>query len=264
MDYEGAKRILEDIAVFHAVPIAFKLQKNEVFDEKLRPHLDKIKFPHSKQSDENKEGTQKPKPLDIWLEALATRENCKPYLSKLQKIFEKFYEDQQKFFDENVQNEPFVSICHSDLWINNTLQILNGDKILDNKLIDFQFYCYDSPGHDVLFFIWTSVQLQVIKEHFNDLLQYYHLNFLQVLHELECDLIPFSYEQFEKELKLSAENQIMHTLQIAQIVFGKKGEFAIDISANGEKREKTADDISDVIRDRMSLIIQLCGERGWI
>lgn len=228
--------------------------------------MDRIKLipPKPKDEEEKQKKEEISKHLNIWIEALKTRENCKPFLSKLVKLFEKVVENYKSFSYENVKNEPFTSICHSDLWVNNTLQILQADRIIDNKLVDFQFYCYDSPGQDVLFFLWSSVQLEVIKEHFDDLLQFYHMNFLQVLHEFCCDLLPFSFEKFEEELKNCVEYQIMHTIHICPLVFGKKGEFAMNLSAKSEKHEPRADDISDPIRDRIAFILQTCGEKEWI
>lgn len=142
------------------------------------------------------------------------------------------------------------------------MQVFEGPKMLKNKIIDFQVYGYDSPAYDLLFFIWTSLRHSVIKEHFDDLVEYYHENFMAILSQLGCDVSPFVLDKFEDELKMSSKIEIFHTFMMLRAIFAKKGEFAFDMSKGPIAIKK--EDISEAVLDRCELLVQICVRRGWI
>lgn len=262
-DYDGAKIILKDLAIFHAVPLALKLKKRQLFEEKVKKNLirEDFKPPEPKEGEEPRE----PPGMDaeVWFEVLETREECKLYIPRLRKNYEEMRKNQKSFWDR-VKREPFATISHNDMWMNNTMQVVREGEIVKNKFVDFQVYSYDSPGHDLLFFIWSSVQLPVIKKHFNEFLKHYYNNFMEVIQELGCDCVPFTYAVFEEELKISALNELIHNMMMSRVIYAKKGEFAIDMSAEPGKNRLKKEDITEIMRERAAYTIQICGRRGWI
>ncbi|CAG9831175.1 unnamed protein product [Diabrotica balteata] len=68
--------------------------------------------------------------------------------------------------------EPFATITHRDLWVNNIMvkQVENTTK--EVKIVDFQLYSYDSPAADIFFFVFSSVNFDVLRNHVDDLFKY--------------------------------------------------------------------------------------------
>lgn len=251
--------ILKDLATFHAVPLALKLQKSQLFEEKIKKNLIRPEF----KAPEPKEGQERPSlSFDAWIEALENLPSCKPYMLNLKKTIDAVMEKPSSLWGHREKREPFATICHNDLWVNNTMQVFQGTKMLKNKFVDFQVCSYDGPTHDLLFFIWSSVQGSVIKQHFDDLVDHYHNNFLEVLTQLGCDVSPFVSEKFEEELKISSKFQILHTFMMTRAIFANKGQFAFDMSKGpvAVRREE----LSEAVVDRCELVIEISGRRGWI
>lgn len=250
--------ILKDLASFHAVPLALKLQKNETFEDKIKKNLNKPEF---KPPEDEKSPSMN---FDVWLDVLATRNHCKLYLPKLKDIFDDIVKNPKPYWGIRDKKEPFATICHGDLWVNNTMQVFKGTKMLKNKFLDFQMYTYDSPAQDLLFFIWTSVQFDVLKEHFDDLLKYYHDNFTEILFQLGCDVSPFSFDKFQDELKEATKYKIVNGITMTKTILAEKGKLAVDMLAEPGAEQTKKEDISEAVRDRCALILQLCGNRGWL
>lgn len=250
-DYEGAKFILKDLATFHAVPLVLKLKKPKLFEEKILKYLDKSDF----KLPEPKEGKESKNPMEVWFETLESRKNCKLYLPKLIDFFNLMKKNPKMWWGGRDKREPFATVSHNDLWVNNTMQTFKDGKMVKNKFVDFQAYGYDSPARDLLFFIWANVQLSVIKEHFYDLLEYYRVSFLDVLNELGCKAaLRFTYEEFVEEIKYSAKFTILQAISMMKTIFREKGKSAMEENEH----------ICDALLDRCALVIQICGKNGWM
>lgn len=102
--------------------------------------------------------------------------------------------------------ESWSTIIHSDLWVNNILFHKDTDtnKVDGIKFVDFQNYQYMSPLRELIFFFVTSLKDDVIEEKFDELLDLYHENFIEVLRRLKCDTDQFARDKFDERLKIDA------------------------------------------------------------
>lgn len=81
-------------------------------------------------------------------------------------------------------------ISHGDVWKNNFLYKNGSDDDNTNyeiKLIDFQAIRHISPAQDIMYFIYTSAQIKVFKNNFEELLQYYFETLQNILRKNEID-----------------------------------------------------------------------------
>jgi len=165
--------------------------------------------------------------------------------------------------------EPFATFAHCDLWINNImLQNKNGNpsKV---KFVDFQLYNYKSPVLDVLNILMTSVQTEVLEAEFDNLIKYYHSELIFKLRQLGVDTDPFSYQHFEKELKIDTPKACVWLLTfIPFVVFGEKNKEPeraeeMDFSRK-EVRDKFNKNISHTAKRRLNFMIKTFGEKGWL
>lgn len=258
--YEDALLILNDLALFHALPVAVKLKMPDTFETKIKKYVERtflVPTPDTKEGDRIKP----PPPMndfEVYCEILENFDECQIFVNGMRKKKEYFLQNLMELVNKP-RNEPFATISHNDMWVNNTMQVVKEDKIVKNKFIDFQTYNYNSAVRDLLLFIGSSIQLPVLQKNFDDLLEYYYRNFLNILLELQCDISTFSRNQFEKELNLEAFEQMYNILMFHRVIFGKKGEAVL---MPGKPLQK--EDVSDILRERAAALVNIFGRKGWI
>lgn len=248
-DLEGAKLILRDLAQLHAIPLALKIKKPEVFDDKVKKYCELKSFSLS-----IKNKPQRPK----WIEYLFQEEKSKPYLEDLSKCLGNL--GKGDFFARPFV-EPFASLAHCDMWVNNTMQTKKNGLLIKNKFVDFQLYQYGSTICDVVFFIFASCQNDISRDHFDDLMKYYHTQFIDVLENLHCDTTPFEYSKFLERLDIEAPAELVHTLCLAVPIQGKRGEANINVEGDNIEKEGS---LTEETKEKMLHEVCEFGKRGWI
>lgn len=245
-DISTAKLILKSMAEFHVVPIAIKLKEPHVFESKIKPYFScfhpKSKIPTV--------------PSTGMMDILCEKEEFKSLYSKVKKSLLKIYE-----FAENFR-EPFFTLAHRDLWVNNILVKFENNHPINVKIIDFQKYSYDSPAKDLIYFLVTSIPLTLLKDHFDDLLEYYHMCFIEQLDTFNCDVSPFSFDEFMKEVGLSIEEELGHTLfMMLFVAYGKEG--GAD-KVDGKVIWDNKNNVPPEGREKFWWFIQQCLDKKWL
>lgn len=235
-----AETVLRDLAKFHGVPLALKLKNPDIFEKNVKV------FCHDYHPFEPMVPLMNPVSTNV----LKQDPECAQLLPKIALWGTKHF---------TPPREPFASISHGDMWLGNTMQLYKDGKIIKNKFIDFQFLQYRSIAADVLFFIWSSVQDEVISEHFDRLLKYYHFHLLQTLKDCNCSIDAFGYNQFLEEVKTEVDYEIGHALQFVV--------FVIHTKAPAEKpltTESFAKAVTQRAKERAWFIVKECHKQGWL
>ncbi|XP_055844515.1 uncharacterized protein LOC129910934 [Episyrphus balteatus] len=93
---------------------------------------------------------------------------------------------------------------HGDLWVNNFLFKYNNketkESVQDVIFIDLQMSIFGSPGFDLNYFFYTSMQLDVLKEKREELLKTYYKSFSDTLKAYKYENIP-SFEDILLEVR---------------------------------------------------------------
>lgn len=215
-DLEAAKLILSDLARFHAVPLALKAQKPELFKEKVMPALV-----------QNKGLEQLPVEVGLAfhnsiMEGAKEVPELEPYLERIQKVVD--YSAEHPYVNRARDDELFSTISHSDFWVSNTMLLRdNSGKPISNKIVDLQIMTYSSAVRDLIFFLYTSVINEVLDEHYDQLIQTYYNSFIKTLKELKADTAPYSLETLLKELDKVAPSEVYHVLVMLKPVCTERG-----------------------------------------
>ncbi|XP_057666279.1 uncharacterized protein LOC130900005 [Diorhabda carinulata] len=246
-DLSASKLILKKLAEFHAVPIALKFVDPETFDTKIKAHM-AFNYPLKPFS-----------PLKGSMEniyaLMSESENCSRLIPKMEMSVKKF----SKLCDDI--REPFATIGHRDLWVNNIMVKLNGEDVVDCKFVDFQMYSYDSPAADLFFFLFSSVQEKVLRNNLDELLEYYHRHFVETLKLLKCDL-QFSYEKLLQEITFSTEWELAHTVFMYLFIING-GQHAMPEGADFEINLSKIQ-FEKHIKRRIIWMIEECERRKWL
>uniref|UniRef100_A0A1B0D1Q3 CHK kinase-like domain-containing protein n=1 Tax=Phlebotomus papatasi TaxID=29031 RepID=A0A1B0D1Q3_PHLPP len=105
----------------------------------------------------------------------------KNFSNKLAAFTSEFVPKLMKVFTRD--DKSFTVLNHGDLWSNNMLFKRNEkeNRTDDVLLVDFQEGFYGSPGIDLNFFLYTSVEIDLLLNNYDDLLAHYHDELLKTL-----------------------------------------------------------------------------------
>lgn len=189
-DMTESKIVLKNLAKFHALPISVRHYRPEIFEAKFKPFLCRVDI-DAKLGIETRERMKNTllkeiSNLNEFNDSLAIIENSIIECERWQK-------DVRRIQDNNL----FCTVVHNDLWVNNMMIKYDEKTPVHVKLIDFQLTMYGSLAHDIIFFMYTSVEESVLKNNFDDLLKYYFMQFINVLNQMNIFLNDFSYEKYE-------------------------------------------------------------------
>lgn len=117
-------------------------------------------------------------------------EECVPaydvITKKLEALSEEIFSKIEKAMERN-PNE-FNCLCHIDLWTNNIMFDESIPSTITSLLIDFQMVYAGSPVLDLCYSLFSSSDLSMRAEDFDNLLSYYH-------HQLSSTLTKLGYEK---------------------------------------------------------------------
>uniref|UniRef100_A0A6P7F7B7 Rho-associated protein kinase let-502 n=1 Tax=Diabrotica virgifera virgifera TaxID=50390 RepID=A0A6P7F7B7_DIAVI len=248
-DLSTSRLILEDLARFHATTLALKLKEPENFEKKIKPYCSCfLKLPAP--LDLAYEGNQ----LALVLEEEEIGRKLMPQLRKSMKYMGTL---------RTTFREPFATVVHRDFWVNNImLQFVEG-AVKNIKIVDFQMYTYDTPATDLMFFIFTSVQTQALKQHFEELIEHYHEILAQTLLMFACDITQFTYEKLLEEISACMKTELGKMIfMLLFIIRGPKGGHL-----NSDPKEIPKLNIKHLTsedKDRLFWLLKEFDERGWM
>ncbi|XP_018326597.1 uncharacterized protein LOC108737911 [Agrilus planipennis] len=212
-DLAHAELIVRDLAKFHAVPLALRLKRPDVFEEKILPCTTKNKtfdqFPEDAKKAFN----------DSIIDGVNQVQELEVYLPRIQAAINK-----AMTVPPNPPKDPFITVIHSDYWVNNTMVLKDiTGKPVKNKIVDLQLITLDSPIKDLIFFLFTSVINDVLDKNFDRLVRIYYENFLDNLKDYGIDIGLFSWDVFEEELNRVAKEEFYHVAVMLKPIFTERG-----------------------------------------
>lgn len=249
LDFEHAQIALTALARFHALGFSMKRHKPEQF-EILKKNCKGLSIPDKDGFDQRTE---------IFIKAISKDPETSAYSNFAQAVMT---QDSAKFWGVK-SIESWSTIIHSDFWVNNIMFKNNSDtNRVDNiKFVDFQNYQYLSPLRELIFFIMTSINNDVMDNKFDELLDLYYKNFVDFLKSLKCDAEQFARDNFDQRLKIDAFMEFPHCAYMLKVI-------SADIETDDmfPTPEKLISDemLNERMRDKLRRCIKKCAEKGWI
>uniref|UniRef100_A0A1A9WZX5 CHK domain-containing protein n=1 Tax=Glossina brevipalpis TaxID=37001 RepID=A0A1A9WZX5_9MUSC len=248
-DLPHAKFILKEMAKYHALPIALRLKKPQVFEEKVRPYFRHFNI-NAGLSEEEKIQVE----TELIQQVAIATNNCDRYMRRVRELYKalKNYRD----CSDEIDDTMYTTIAHCDLWINN-LMLKYDDNGLPCKVkfVDFQISQYDSLAHDVIFFLFSSVESAVLEHHFDELILLYYQSFLMCLESLKISTDDYSYVGFLKEVHKQAPIEMAAALFMLKIILADHSTLPddykdVDMSVMSKNlgKENITKRTSDIIR----------------
>ncbi|KAF5286770.1 hypothetical protein FQA39_LY04193 [Lamprigera yunnana] len=199
--------VIKNLAKFHAASLSLKLLKPKEFEENILNIIaKKVKFNTVSKESQNK------------MIQLAVQAS---YRDKI--LIQKATENLENYFRMYARNpthrEPFATLIHNDFWIPNLMIKFENGRPMKNMILDFQRIEYGCPARDLIFFLFTSVKLDLLDQNYGDFIKYYFREFSEDLQQLKCDIAPFTFNEFIEEIRNSAcTKELFHLIFMTQYV----------------------------------------------
>lgn len=260
-DLATTKVVLTDIAIQHATALALKLLEPEIFKNEIKKQCVDYGRPTAPpKGDDTAPQQGLPNLLPILTEYVKTNNELSHIHTAFKKFADRMEGEREKIFRNRLPKEPFCTLLHTDLWVNNIMPKIQDRVVVGNILVDFQMCRIGSPAEDLLFFLFSSVQSLVLKTEFDNLITYYYDVFSEVLKKYDCYGPQFSYDQFLEELRENAYRPIDKcTFMLPLVVFNKKGN-KFDMNRSKLKLE----DLPDLAKERINILLLEAYKRKWI
>lgn len=243
-DLVTTKLVIRELVEFHATSLSLKLQQPEVFATNVKRHLAGFTL----------HPVEYTKILKFWETVLNEDDETAKVASKILDILQKGPNKKPR--------EPFATITHNDLWINNIMIKCHGAERTAVKIIDFQICDYRSPVADLIFFLFTSVPISILEKHLDNLIKYYYEHFIYALNRQGCNC-SFSLKYLLEEIRTETKNaEFFHLAFMVFIVFADQNLVKEVGEIDGEKG--IVGSINNVQKQWMLFYVKEFLKRGWL
>lgn len=239
LDLECAKIVLKALAHLHGSALGMKLLEPEAFEQKVMPYL----------SDCYSSRSFHKITRDQMIEVLKEENFSSDIIKRATMTFDR----------RSIKNirEPWATITHNNIWVNNIrVRYNNRHEPISIKLIDFRISEYQSPARDLLFFLFTSVELETLRNNLDDLIDFYYHNVIYLLHKLQLDTRYFTRWSFNEELRIAGRQSEFFKI-VSRLYAVLDNEPELTHGSQGK--------IVDAIhRDRLCYIVREFDKRNWL
>ncbi|XP_055602305.1 uncharacterized protein LOC129751065 [Uranotaenia lowii] len=191
MSYENVKLVMEQLGRFHAVSLALKDQRPEVF-EQFKAHRDELtRITGIKEFLDSM--------VKKSIDTLGTHEQ--DARERMQKLYENFWERINACLDPKAA-EPYTVLCHGDIWANNMMFRYEEKSPQEVVFLDLQAIRNTSPVNDVVHFLFCATDDDFRQLHYKEMLQTYYNSLSNLLRLLGGDPErQFPQSAFQQQLK---------------------------------------------------------------
>lgn len=242
---------ISHLAKLHAITIGLKLKKPDIFKKAVLPGLIK---------DSISEVAQKGV-VDMVLKAYNDYKNIKEvetYLDRIEKTIE--YGFKQNIMPE----EPWATLVHNDFWVNNMMfKYDESGNLINMKIVDFQLTVYNYGVNDLIFFLISSSQKEILDNHLDDMIDFYYDSFIESLKSLNIDTNAFPKNQFIKQLHQCAPIKFNQCIMMVQVIQAARG--SVTQTTETANENVFAGGLNDDnYKQKMLHILSIFDKKGWL
>lgn len=242
LDFQTSKVVIDSLAKLHAASLAFKMENPQMFKEELMPYF----------SDYVPEEDYLQMVKKNLLFTLRNNDLSDEEIGKVSAIMNRYG------YKKGI-SEIWGTMIHYDSWTNNFMIQYQGDKPIHSAIVDFQDFGYGTPFNDLMFFIFTSVQADILEEGLDNLLQHYYETFINNLEDLGTDTADYTKDSFQNEVKLAVKNyEYCHAIWMFVPIMNEQMKDMDELHSTG------ATNWNDKHVQKVIQITRLCLAREWL
>ncbi|XP_068984359.1 uncharacterized protein [Bombus flavifrons] len=253
LDKKHTEFAIESLAKLHALAIALRMKKPQLYERIAAEVFLDVSNEITEKCVKDMFGKSK--------SDLESMEEIRPYLDRVNKTIEYGLEANKNL---KKPEEPWATFVHSDFWVNN-MMFRHDEKgeLVDMKIVDFQLSAYDYGVKDLIFFLVSSANEEILDNKLDHMFDLYYSCFIKMLKTLKVDTEKFSKQKFDEILNRCGPVKFNQCIMMAQVIQAPKK--SISESENVEGSNVFIDISDNVIYKRKLLhIVTLFDKRGWL
>lgn len=253
LDRKHTEFAIDNLARLHALTIALRMKKPQLYERIAAEVLMKVL----------NETTEKcvndmVKKTQSDFESI---EEIKPYLDRINRTIER--NGQTKNNPEKPE-EPWPTLIHNDFWVNNMMFRHNekGEPV-DMKIVDFQLCLCDYGIKDLIFFLISSANKEILDNNLDDMFELYYSCFIKMLKKLNVDTERFSKQKFDEILNRCGPEKFSQCVMMVQVIQAPKRNSSESKSVEDSDVFVNISD-NEIYRQKLTHIVTLFDKRGWL
>ncbi|KAM3965969.1 uncharacterized protein ACR2FA_012826 [Aphomia sociella] len=215
---ESIKLNLKNFATLHSLSMVLKKRNPEVFEDINQNLVDAFgTFGETPEFKYYFDSLEK--------DALSVIEGSK-YQNAIRGSISKLMEQHKKLMKDQTKLKYSV-VIQGDGWTNNIMFKLKDDIPVEAVMIDYQMSKVSNPVCDILYMIFNCTDYETRHAHYNDWIDYYHLQLEQSLanYGIKADFI-FSRDQLDADLKRYSKFFFSTTIMLSSLLIRKSEDAA--------------------------------------
>lgn len=253
LDLEHVKFAVKELAKLHAMIIALKTKRRDFFENIVLPAL---KPPANE--------TAKKCVMDMIQKAhtdIKCIEAAKPYLDDVEKTL---HCENDEGNNSNQLEDLWATLVHNDFWVNNMMfcHDISG-RITGMKIVDFQLCIHDYGVNDLIFFLISSSNKEVIDNNLDEVIDLYYNFFINILNKLGVDTKEYSKTKFLDLLNKCAPSKFTQCIMMVPVI--QAARISPSEIKNMENKEKLLQrETNNIGNQKLLHIVETFAKRKWL
>ncbi|CAD1476435.1 unnamed protein product, partial [Heterotrigona itama] len=253
LDRKHTEFAVENLAKLHALTIALRMKKPQLYERiaaevmvgVLNETTEKCVNDMVKKTQSDCQGI----------------EEIKPYLDQINRTIER---DNQAKKNPAKPEEPWPTLIHNDFWVNNMMFRHNekGEPV-DMKMVDFQLCLCDYGVKDLIFFLISSANKEILDNNLDDMFELYYSCFIRMLKTLKVDTERFSKQKFDEILNRCGPEKFTHCAMMTQVIQAPKRNSSESKNVEGSDVFMDVSN-NEIYRQKLIHTVTLFDKRGWL
>ncbi|XP_049284808.1 uncharacterized protein LOC125764510 [Anopheles funestus] len=255
---EQARYVLQKLALFHAIPIALRYLKPEVFEAGIHKYLVKIDIDAGLSPETLRQM------MDVFRQDIVRTGVERGLAERAYAKINECHRRQAQLISD--QLTIYCTMLHNDLWVNNMMIKYDpsGKIPCSLKFVDFQLIQMDSLVRDVIFFIITSVNDPELETQLDGYFEYYFQQLAANMTRLQFpNPEDFTLESFREEIDRVAPFELYHIVSMLRVVLARK-ESIPDQSEQDAALFFNDNLVEEDYYRRLEVTLRIYDRQGWI
>lgn len=253
LDEKHARVAIDQLAKLHALVVAFKLKKPQLYQKMAEIVLAKL----GNETTEKCVGEMIRKVhADI-----KEMDEFKLLVDRVTRTIEYCVQANK---NPGVVEEPWGTLIHNDYWVNNMMfQHDARGEITDMKIVDFQLCVYDYGVKDLIFFLMSSLKKELLDNKLNDLIDFYYSCFVRMLKTLKVDTEKFPKRKFDEILNECAPSKFTQCIMMIQVIQAPRGS-APELNETSSNNIFGGSASDEMYRRKLIQVVNVFDKKGWL
>ncbi|PSN29256.1 hypothetical protein C0J52_27954 [Blattella germanica] len=181
------------------------------------------------------------------------------FANKLHKVAEQIVDYQ--ITCSHINENEFNVLNHGDFWLNNMMFSYQDGEVQDIRFVDYQASRFGNPAHDIMYFLYSSPTLDIMKDN-QFLIEEYYKTLEETLTLLEYKHLIPSYSDFLKQLNNRGLSAVIMVGVALSFIYADPND--VPDTEKMAKGESKAVSLTKKHKEVIKEMLPIFEEKGWL